>query len=260
MTFWSDVTLKKRLPELISPYSADRVEGASYELGVGGEVYVTPDHEVKAAERIKRKMSDGDSVNIPRGQFAFLITDEIITVPNDAVAFISIKAKIKFKGLVNISGFHVDPGYTGRLVFSVFNAGASDVVLDRNERAFLIWYASLDQPSETPKSGRGYMNIPSELVNGISDSTLSLAVLDSKISNVAAEVKRIYHVAIGIVGFVAILSLIGFGPSSDKASVAPGSVEKVYILPDANFVYPPRFDYLDCSALVRNVGDEQSCK
>lgn len=260
MTFWSDVTLKKRLPELISPYSASRVEGASYELGVGGEVYVTPDHDVKAAERIKRRMSDGDSVNIPRGQFAFLITDEVVTIPNDAVAFISIKAKIKFKGLVNISGFHVDPGYNGRLVFSVFNAGASDVVLDRNERAFLIWYASLDQPSETPKSGSGYMNIPSELVNGISDSTLSLAVLDSKIGDVSAQVKRIYHVAIGIAGFVGILAVMGFGPSSNKAPVAPSGSEKIYILPDANFVYPPRFDYLDCSVLIRNSVENQSCK
>ena len=48
---------------------------------------------------------------IPPGQFAFLLTEEVVSVPPDALAFISIRAKTKFRGLVNVSGFHVDPGY-----------------------------------------------------------------------------------------------------------------------------------------------------
>jgi hypothetical protein len=38
------------------------------------------------------------------------------------MAFISMRTAFKFKGLVNISGFHVDPGYKGKLIFAVFNA------------------------------------------------------------------------------------------------------------------------------------------
>ena len=57
------------------------------------------------------------------GQFAFLLTDEIVEVPDSAMALISIKAKIKWRGLINVSGFHVDPGFKGRLIFSVYNAG-----------------------------------------------------------------------------------------------------------------------------------------
>ena len=50
---------------------------------------------------------------IPPGQFAFLLTAETVTMPDNAIAFISIKARLKFNGLINISGFHVDPGYRG---------------------------------------------------------------------------------------------------------------------------------------------------
>lgn len=263
MTFWSDVTLKKRLPGLIDIYSPEYVQGASYELGIGREVYVTPDHQAKAAERVKKKMSYGDSVNIPRGQFAFLITNERITVPDDSVAFISIKAKIKFKGLVNISGFHVDPGYQGRLVFSVFNAGASDVVLDYNERAFLIWYASLDQRSETPRKGVGYMNIPSDLVNGISDDTLSMAILDDKLKTVTNRVNAIYIIAAALGGIIGLVKALGFSMSPAAPVTAPPSlepkVEKVYLLPQSDFSYPPRFDYLDCSLLMAKQAANNKC-
>jgi dCTP deaminase len=258
VAFWSDVTLKGKLPVLIDKFNPDYVKGASYELGVGDEVYVTPSHEAKPSDRVKQRLSQGASVNIPRGQFAFLITDEVVNVPVDAIAFISIKAKIKFRGLVNISGFHVDPGYSGRLVFSVFNAGASDVVLDCNERAFLIWYASLDTASSSPKTGRGYMNIPSELVNGISDDTLSLAVLDDKLKSVSEQVKKIYIAAGVVITLASLAKILGFSlPQGSEPTQSP-PVPKVQEVEKSDFSYPPRFDYLDCSLMKRNV-EKQSC-
>ena len=68
---------------------------------------------------------------IPPGQFGLLITEEVVQVPMDAIAFISIKAGIKFRGLVNVSGFHADPGFSGKLKFAVYNAGSQRLVLDR---------------------------------------------------------------------------------------------------------------------------------
>lgn len=229
MTFWSDVTLKKKLPDLIPTFDPAFIKGASYELGIGGEAYVTPSHEARPPDRVKKTLIDGSSINIPRGQFAFLVTDECVNVPADAVAFISIKAKIKFKGLVNISGFHVDPGYSGKLVFSVFNAGASDVILDYKDRAFLIWFASLDTACENPRSGAGYMGIPSELVNGISDDTLSLSVLDDKLKAVTERVNKAYFLAAAAIFLLGVAKSLGFSlppliavpKPADEATVAP---------------------------------------
>jgi dCTP deaminase len=45
--------------------------------------------------------------------------------------------------LINVSGFHVDPGYKGNLVFSVYNAGSSQISLSAGEPCFLIWFADL---------------------------------------------------------------------------------------------------------------------
>jgi dCTP deaminase len=87
---------------------------------------------------------------IEPGEFGLLYTAEKVHVPDRVIAFISIKASIKLKGLVNISGFHVDPGYHGRLKFSVYNAGTEVVPLEIGKPAFLIWFADLDQSTEDP--------------------------------------------------------------------------------------------------------------
>lgn len=207
MAFWSDATLKRRLPDLIRPFSSENVSCSSYELGLGLEAYITPVHDAKIAERVKQKLAPDGSVLIPKGQFAFLITDEVIRVPVDAMAFISIKAGIKFRGLVNVSGFHVDPGYNGRLVFSVFNAGAADVKLHCDERVFLIWYAGLDAPSTSPKKGKGFMTIPSILLHGLAEESLSLSVLDKRLVDAENTIKRILWTA----GLIVVLGSLGFG-------------------------------------------------
>ena len=80
-----------------------------------------------------------------------------------------------------MSGFHVDPAYDGRLIFSIFNAGPGPVHLSQGEECFLIWYADLDQPSDLPTK-TGYDSIPSELTGPIAGGLQSFAGLLSKIN------------------------------------------------------------------------------
>ena len=127
MAFWSGEKLKERLPELIKPFELGNIDCNSYTLTVGGEAYVTPHHEVTdVLSYSKQILGDNESFAIPPGQFAYLITAEEVCIPPDSMAFLSMKSTTKFRGLVNVSGFrHVDPGYQGKLIFAVFNAGPS---------------------------------------------------------------------------------------------------------------------------------------
>src|SRR5579862_6490758 len=147
--FWGGERLKAELDGLISDYHPDRVDSASYRLRVGPEMYVSPTGEPgDSRNKPKTQLAEGQGFTIPAGQFGFILTEERVRVPVEAIAFISIRAGYKFRGLVNVSGFHVDPGYDGRLVFAVFNAGPGPVHLSRGEACFLIWYADLDRPSK----------------------------------------------------------------------------------------------------------------
>jgi dCTP deaminase len=150
MTFWSGDTLRNRLGALISPPNVEAIDCAAYTLTVGPEYYVTPTDQSSDPKRTSLKtLDEGEAFAVPPGGFAYVLTEEIVTVPADALAFISIRARIKWRGLINVSGFHVDPGFCGRLTFAVFNAGPVSVHLRRGDPTFLIWFADLDHASTT---------------------------------------------------------------------------------------------------------------
>src|SRR5438552_18130984 len=148
MAFWSTQKVKQQLQnlhDLIDPYDLNRVQQGAYELSLSNQALTTP------FLRSSQPNPPIDGVlMIEPGQFGLLYTEEKVRIPANVIAFISIKASVKFKGLVNISGFHVDPGYHGRLKFSVYNAGTETVPLGVGQPAFLIWFGDLDQPTEDP--------------------------------------------------------------------------------------------------------------
>lgn len=126
--------------QVILPFKDTRVKNGAYELSLGSEVYLTDSKDGKIEvlnENTNRQ------IDINPGQFALLLTQEKVHIPKNKIAFISIKAGEKLKGLVNVSGFHVDPGFNDHLLFSVYNAGPSTIVLNCGEPYFPIWFAEL---------------------------------------------------------------------------------------------------------------------
>ncbi|MDZ4849714.1 MAG: hypothetical protein SGI77_10495 [Pirellulaceae bacterium] len=152
MAFWRSETMRTRLPEesLVEPYHEEHVTQCAYELCMGSQAFIT-----STEDKQKIVLEDGDSLVIPRGQFALLLTKEVVRVPLDSTAFISMKFGVKRRGLINVSGFHVDPGFGGKLKFSVYNAGSNPITVTNGDRLFLIWYAKLDAPTEDSYGNAG---------------------------------------------------------------------------------------------------------
>jgi dCTP deaminase len=187
MSFWSSQTLESRLTELLDDSHSASVDCNALQLRIGREIYITP-NLAEANTHIKQLLGDNQPFVIPPGQFGFLLTEEIVAVPADAMALISMKATFKMKGLVNVSGFHVDPGWRGRLVFAVFNAGPQPIHLHQGLKLFLIWYASLDAVSEKRKEGSESLSIPSVTINNLTGGSDSFVELSKKL---ASEVERL---------------------------------------------------------------------
>ncbi len=155
---------------------------------MGPEVVITNDRSGKETE-VKRRLCEREGFTIPPGQYAFLLTKESVLVPSDCMAFISLKTTYKFKGLINASGFHVDPGWEGRLIFTVYNAGANPVTISEGDQLFLIWYAMLDQKTvHTYKGdGRGQSRIGSELVDRAMGQVYSPQIVGAKLRDLEAK-------------------------------------------------------------------------
>ncbi len=215
MAFWSSQKLKKNIHKLILlPNYKDRsdidrlerlIDCNAITLSVGPEIFLSSEKETG---KVKCRRENDGITEIAPGQFAYIITDEYIHVPKDTMAFISFKAKYKFKGLINVSGFHVDPGWNGRLVFSLYNAGSNTISIKRGDPFFLIWYADLDASSEDNKAKASWQHhIKSGLLDNINQNIPSPSALDKRINDLektfhaeltAASARR----TIGMIGLI----------------------------------------------------------
>jgi dCTP deaminase len=184
MAFWSSQRVERELKRLVGHEDRDLVDCNAITMRVGGEIYITPGLEQAAPNsHTKQLLSPGAPIAIPPGQFAFLLTEEVVTIPPEAMGFISIKATFKLKGLVNVSGFHVDPGWSGPLIFAVFNAGPAAVYLQRGMELFLLWIAQLDEASEKRKGRPGPPGIPPAMINNITGVVDSIYALEKRVKD-----------------------------------------------------------------------------
>lgn len=193
MSFWSSEKLRARQTrdKVIDPFEPKRIKHGAYDLSLGPEVFVST-----KPEGTKQKLDTDEQITIPPGQFGLLLTEEVVAVPNNAIGFISIKFGIKMQGLVNVSGFHVDPGFKGRLKFAVYNAGSQNIPLSRGESTFIIWFSDL---SET--TGDGYngehnkqMGITSYDVRQLQGELASPAELKKQIDELKRENEQRFSV------------------------------------------------------------------
>ena len=189
MAFWSSQRLEAHLAQLTDHPDAAMIDCNALTLRVGPEHYVTPDLEHPSpGTHTKKPLDVGQGMTIPPGRFAFLLTEEIVTIPPEVMGFISIKATYKLKGLVNVSGFHVDPGWSGRLIFTVFNAGPSTIHLERRLPVFLLWIADLDAPSQKRKGAPGHEGIPPAIISNIAGVVDSIYALEKRVEKDIADV------------------------------------------------------------------------
>lgn len=186
-------------------------QGWSYDLGLGEEVYIS-------SEDVPRLLSqDNPYVTIKPGEFALLLTYEFFKIPKDIMAFISVKFTYKKQGLINVSGFHVDPNYKGRIIFSVYNAGPSDIVLKYKEPVFMIFFQEIEKCQHLRANGPrhpnckeeyekkcikqidGHEEIPSQLISQIKGQSATLADNHQKIEKLEHDLKLCVTIGIGVI-------------------------------------------------------------
>lgn len=172
------------------------LQQCSYDLRLGEEVYLLGRN---APERLSDRRP---YLSLAPGQFALLTSYERLNMPADLLGFITIRATYKMQGLVNISGFHVDPTFRGRLVFSVQNAGATDIKLRYRERMFAFFADNIEGNIGEPRTRR-QDGIALEHVQALGGSSISLMRLQKELQQL--KVLTLAYAPLAIGAFVALL-------------------------------------------------------
>jgi dCTP deaminase len=180
-------------------FDKDCVQQASYDLRLGEEAYVVGNETPVLLKK------DEPYLVLKPGQFAMLTTFEKVMMPADHIGFITVRMRYKNQGLVNISGFHVDPTFSGHLKFAVQNVGPSDIYLRHGEPTFSIFFAKLEGiiSKERPPAGKAIAIDDMHLLGG---SSVTLAQMKREIDQVR-QLMLIYA-PFAVSTFIALLVLI----------------------------------------------------
>ena len=174
-------------------FEKEEFEGWKYDLALGNQYFISSNEVPEQLSRINPFLV------IKPGEFALLITDEVLKMRMDIMAFISIRFKYKQQGLINISGFHVDPGYQGRIIFSVYNAGPNDIVLRKGDRVFMIFFQGIGIEMYEKSTRQCYNNIPMEMISLIQGKSASLARNTERLDRLEHYIKLYGGIAISII-------------------------------------------------------------
>ncbi len=193
MAFWSKTTWEQRGPteKIVDPWSSAQAEEAGYRLSVGAEYYTNEGDGGKI-----KSLAEKEGFVIGPGQFVYILTAETVSIPLNCIGFISARATTKFRGLVNVSGFQVDPGYRGKLIFAMFNAGPMHIHLRQGDQIFSIWLSDLidSVPQEfegTDNIPDGLSSIPSSIVSGISSKALTAYQVNDAVASLRDELTKV---------------------------------------------------------------------
>ena len=158
-------------------------------LRLGREIYIS-------TEDMPRKLRKGEYACIRPGEFVLFLTKETLKLDPDVMAFISIRFDYKQKGLVNVSGFHVDPRYSGKLIFSAYNAGPKDIVLRESDAVFMIFFQKLEKACE--KEHEGYNHIPAKMVEQLRGKSATLASNAHRLERLEFYLKMIGGIVVAL--------------------------------------------------------------
>ena len=208
--FLSKNEILRRLPSLIVENgSAKLVREVCYDLRVGDEVY-------RSEEHLPETLSDASPwVLLHPGQFALVKTFEVVKVPEENVGLISIRLEFKLQGLVNVSGFHVDPTFHGPLIFAVQNVGPNDIRLRYREPVFMIMWACLREPyvrSEGDREREGPPNIPGKYMAQLGGGGITLSELKTEVDKLRTQVRFFAGLAVAlIVALIGVMLRVALG-------------------------------------------------
>lgn len=164
------------------------------DLSLGNEVYVSSD-------TTPRRLKLGEFVVIHPGEFVLLLTKEKLHLDSDVMGFISMRFDYKQKGLINVSGFHVDPNFEGQLIFSAFNAGPRDIILRESDPVFMIFFERMAKHCDSKHPG--FDHIPTDMVEQIQGKSVTLSSNAQRLDRLEMYLKILVGVSLtGIVSFI----------------------------------------------------------
>ena len=198
---------------ITSNYDSRNLEPCSYDVRIGSDVFLT------SAGR-ELKLSRGETFTILPGDYAIVTTLERFGLPNDVYARVGLKTAYSLRGLMNLSGPHITPGFRGLLVLGLANFGPTGITLRYGDPIFSVEFDRLSQPASHGYSGpmQDLNYIPTPVVDQLRAVSFEpIGNLKTKLEIATAKIETlqsvVYFVLLPVIiaaiaGLVAVIAII----------------------------------------------------
>jgi deoxycytidine triphosphate deaminase len=191
---------------LIHPFDSENLRGSSYDLTIGEEYYIGQDFN--GTKLSTEKLEQAQVFWIPPHAVCFILSAEILSLPKDISAKVSLRMAYIYAGLVLTSQPPFDPGYSGRAIVMLHNLSSESISMRRGERLATIEFVKLTSATSLNKVHRSVETIGGQITRPLTSSLSEIA------SQSAAARKQVQFLTGQIVVFaaliVAVLAVPGF--------------------------------------------------
>lgn len=132
---------------MISDYSEDGLQPASYDLALGHLYYADGCYRDFDEQPI-------ESLTLRFGEFVLVTSLECLSLPDDVVAHAGLVSRRAQGGLISLFSPQIDPGFQGHIVVPLFNAGQRPITLVFGERMFTVEFVRTTKPTTRWIDGR----------------------------------------------------------------------------------------------------------
>ncbi|MDE3097835.1 MAG: hypothetical protein KGJ88_00025 [Verrucomicrobiota bacterium] len=129
----------------ITPFSPNKLKGASYDLSLGREALVS-----NRDQKVLLGSDQVGSLNLEAGDFALVLTKESLKFPLNMTASIGMRSGLARMGLILLHGMQIDPGFEGHLRFGLYNASPRKITLDYEDEICMIEFHKLSGNASKP--------------------------------------------------------------------------------------------------------------
>ena len=184
----------------ISPFESGQIQPASYDLRVGPEAAVSSRHG-------KVNVKKNDFLELDAGDFAVLVTEEVIALDDRHTGRFGLRGKWDRKGLIATTGPQIDPGFKGRLSVGLTNLTSRKIALSYLDDFITVEFHKLAAPVEKPYSGpyqeqSSLSNEDLEVV--LEREVMSLSEMNTTLRALASNVKSLGESVSSMRWFIAI--------------------------------------------------------
>ena len=108
----------------------------------------------------------GTDLVVSPGEMVFVMTKETLNLPKNVFSQLSPRRKMTEFGIITLGGLAIDPGYTGKLLFGLYNISSEDFKLVPNAKLAGAVFFELEEDELLPDY------VPPKAINGYSSNLI----------------------------------------------------------------------------------------